>query len=377
MAARDISVDQQIEISLVDKFLGDEAIIKLCEEKWSTAKTIKRAIFRGNCLTERSTPALSDFISSNKELSYLSLEWNQIGTPGVISLATTFERSCSLQHIDLKNNSIGDEGAMSLSSVIEKNYNIKTLDLRWNKIGDRGVESLRGVIEKRRSDLCVLLGGNPISTTVSIMLEEWASPLKAQDEQENVNPNSLKKTDQLLFRENDEIREEVKIVETQNSDLIRQLDASALRITDLELSLMREQYKSTKLGEDVHHSLRRLSDQSDEFRKLTDAWERERQEMSSSNRDAVLDMDSRLREVMQERDSYKDKLRRAEEEKSYANEQMLRVGKQADLTREDQQLEISSLTARISEYSISVMLHNCISFIFTVFYNDGFYRMRD
>ena len=356
------------EICYIDKFLGDDPISKLCSETWSKKETIKRIILRGNCISPRGIQALAPVLSANKDLVYLSLEWNQIGSSGALGLSGAIEDNKRLQYIDLKNNSIGDDGAIALALCMERNSGIKTLDLRWNQIGDRGMESFKRLLEKRgnfNDGVCLLFQGNPISLSLATELEQWSltpeerkeMPVRQQhQQQENVKPieNMPVVHDVLLTREDfKEMRDERKQIEAEKDDLIRQLDASAIQITDLEQSLMREKHKSSRLGEEITLHTKRLSDQANEFRRMTEQWEEERLSLEKENRDKVADLDQQLKAALHEKDSYRENQRKAEEEKGHTLIQFEQLEKQAEVAQEEMQEEISKLTAQVSEISIN------------------------
>jgi Ran GTPase-activating protein (RanGAP) involved in mRNA processing and transport len=78
--------------------------------------------------------SLAATLKESSQLTFLSLEWNQIGSDGAMYLAEALSFNTSLLHVDLRNNNIGDEGALELSRALEANDTLKTLDLRWNQV---------------------------------------------------------------------------------------------------------------------------------------------------------------------------------------------------------------------------------------------------
>ena len=81
--------------------------------------------------------SLAVTLKESSQLTFLSLEWNQIGSDGVMFLAEALTFNTSLLHVDLRNNNIGDEGALELSKALVSNDTLKTLDLRWNQVSSK------------------------------------------------------------------------------------------------------------------------------------------------------------------------------------------------------------------------------------------------
>ena len=81
--------------------------------------------------------SLAVTLKESSQLTFLSLEWNQIGSDGAMFLAEALTFNTSLLHVDLRNNNIGDEGALELSKALDSNDTLKTLDLRWNQVSLR------------------------------------------------------------------------------------------------------------------------------------------------------------------------------------------------------------------------------------------------
>ena len=354
------------EVSYVDRFLGDAGISKLCAETWSKTCNIKRIILRGNCISEVGAQALIPIIQENKEVSYISLEWNQLGSGGVIALSGVLETAKNMITLDLKNNNIGDEGAIALAVCLERNESIKTLDLRWNQIGDRGMESFSRILQRRKKNILFLCQGNPISLSMSNQLEKWTSDdidVKSSTEtlngtDENVKPTNHINMDpvvnQVVFSPQDfkDMREETKAVEAEKDDLLRQLDASAIRITDLEQAFIREQHKSTRLGEEITLHQRRLAEQSNEYGKLTEKWEVERDTIAKENNEKIIGLNEDVKKANQDKEAYKERMRKAEEDKKYIDMQLEQISRQGEITQQDMQGQITRLTGEKQKTTI-------------------------
>ena len=81
--------------------------------------------------------ALAITLKEVNNFTFVSLEWNQIGSIGVNYLAEALTFNTNLLHLDLRNNNIGDDGAISLVSALSSNDTLKTLDLRWNQVSQK------------------------------------------------------------------------------------------------------------------------------------------------------------------------------------------------------------------------------------------------
>lgn len=127
-----IKISAGEEISFLDKFLGDDSILDLCEKLEITPK--KRLVLRGNQLSSNGAQAISQLISSQNALDFLSLEWNHVGSSGAIYLAEALKSNSSLTHLDLRNNRVENDAALALAESLELNDYLRKLDLRWNNV---------------------------------------------------------------------------------------------------------------------------------------------------------------------------------------------------------------------------------------------------
>ena len=192
------------EVSVVDKFLGNEALRILCrrlQEREGEGEGTgggagagaeagagagpssshshrgekkKKLTLRGNNIGAEGAAHLAGMLRECHSIEALSLEWNQIGSHGAASLAEALECNRGLVHLDLRNNSIDNDGAAALASSISANKTLKTLDLRWNQIDDQGALSFKSVLTERVPRLRIMLGGNTVSESMSRHMEEWS-----------------------------------------------------------------------------------------------------------------------------------------------------------------------------------------------------------
>jgi hypothetical protein len=136
------------DASFADSFLGDEWASKLvCKLIGYPHK--QTLDLRGNNIRAEGAKALADCLRTNRSLTSVCLEWNNIGllNYGVNALAESLQANISLTKIDLRNNRISAEGGYALARAVKVNRTLTSIDLRWNDIGIQAgaafIESLR------------------------------------------------------------------------------------------------------------------------------------------------------------------------------------------------------------------------------------------
>jgi hypothetical protein len=248
-------------------------------------------VLRGNCIGVQGAQALADLLRSGAApIQSLSLEWNQIGSPGTIFIASAIANNNTLTYLDLRNNGVGDEGACELATALINNDSVRVVDLRWNQINDRGALAFEPILRNKvKKQVSVLLGGNLITTTVMTRIEEWmknAGEAKRPPKEDRA-PAPTSDYSGLAVEINKEVqllRIQVAELSQKNADLERQLDTSAVRVTELEHLLMREQFKSTQLDESLRHAKMRIVELQNEKKSLAEGWDREREALGDDFR---------------------------------------------------------------------------------------------
>lgn len=223
------------------------------------------------------------------ELNSISIEWNQLGSPGAIFIAEALGGNTSLAHLDLRNNGIGDDGACALATTLAENRTLVVLDLRWNQINDRGALAFEALLKSRdRHKLTVLLGGNLISSSVLARIDEWNRrdelPPPPKEVYVPAPTPDYSAINAEVNKEIQQLRAECAALAERGDDFERQLNASALRVTELEHNLMREQFKTTQLEEALRNARRRIAEMTTEKSGLIDGWDREREALSEDFR---------------------------------------------------------------------------------------------
>lgn len=282
------------EILCVDKFIGDEKCRQLCERILNPQATsysqVKRIVLRGNCISIQGAQAIANVLKAGVELNSVSIEWNQLGSPGAIFIAESLSMNQTLAHLDLRNNGIGDDGACSLASAVMDNKTLVVLDLRWNQINDRGALAFEPLLKKNseRKKLTVLLGGNLISPSVLARIDEWnrreESPPPPKQIFAPAPAPDYSAINAEVNKEIQQLRVECASLRERSDDFERQLQASALRVTELEHQLMREQFKGNQLEEALKNARIRIAELTTEKKALVEGWDREREGLSDEFR---------------------------------------------------------------------------------------------
>lgn len=263
--------DASPEVSVHDRMLGDDVVILLCE-KLKSIENKSRLVLRGNCISGVGAEAIADLIATTTYLKTISLEWNQIDTRGIKSISNALLSNKHLIHLDLRNNAITDEGAMALSESLKENKTLKTLDLRWNQISDKGGLSFeKCFLDRYPSPLSLQINGNPISQSAMVTLEDWmhggrqsssqsilssssssssSFGLKISKENddneniENIDTQTSNVRSSLLQKELSLLRHQLLTQQSTSEDLRRQLDSSAMKVTEVEQQLRKEEFRT-------------------------------------------------------------------------------------------------------------------------------------
>jgi hypothetical protein len=301
------------EILCVDRFIGDDNFNQLCDkisQQNSTHSHATSLILRGNCLGPRGAQSLSRLLSINNSLHLISLEWNQVGTEGAIYLANSLPKNQSLQHLDLRNNGITDDGASAVANSLLQNTSLMKLDLRWNQIGDDGAKAFEQVFRQRKTQFTLFITGNLLSPTMMDLIDQWNAGLLRQKEVPRapppLPPPSVDRSLELdarireLKKENEQLSFQLKESLNQCADLNRQVHVSALRVTELEQSQLRQLHWISQLEENLRQAKLRLGNQTSEYEMAKSMWEREREEMQERYAKEMTDMNNALKSSAEE-----------------------------------------------------------------------------
>lgn len=163
------------------------------------------------------------------------------------------------------------------------------LDLRWNQIGDNGARAFEQVFRQRSSPFTLLLTGNLLSPSMMDLIDQWnAGTLRAKEPvlaPPSPLPPPIDPRIELdariceLKKEIEQLRFQLKESLGQSADLNRQVHHSALRVTELEQSQLRQLHWISQLEENLRQAKLRLGNQQSEYEMAMGLWQREREEM--------------------------------------------------------------------------------------------------
>jgi chromosome segregation ATPase len=309
------------ELALVDKFLGDQVTSDLALLLRHDVR-VRRITLKGNCIGQQGAMSLASMLENNTTIQSLSLEWNQIGSAGASAIAAALGKNRSLTSLDLRNNGITDEGAISLATALRLNETLTNLDLRWNVIGDKGVLPFDEILSKQDGTPIpsIQLSGNVVSASAMGRLDgiiqnvQDLQQLKSYDPVANADAHVAKARIPILQKDVSDLQQHLEVAKAQREELQRQLNSSALTVTELEQQVLREQYKTKQADVDLEVAKTRIAELADETRVLTRSWDSERAEMMSRAQRDVREKEVEIRSLLAERDGLIERAKKAEEE---------------------------------------------------------------
>jgi len=356
LSAESIVRSASDELVLIDKFVGDELTADLAFLLKKNGN-IKRLTLRGNCIGPQGAQALASMLEENTCLESVSLEWNQMGNAGALAMANALTKNHTLRSIDFRNNNIADEGAIALATSMRLNTVVTSIDLRWNVIGDKGGLPFEDIIARVNTPVTVLLSGNVISAQAMARLEGISERRVELEEMQNydiigeADAHVARRKGVLLEQDVTDLHQHLDLAKLQREELQRQLNASAVQITDLEQQVLREQFKNRQLDEDLGQTRRRMADMIDENRVSTAGWETERRDFTEEMKQIVREKEIEIRSLITERDALTERTKKAEEEVYRKNFQMEQNGKRFEQQKADLLKEIRASLDKTTELS--------------------------
>ena len=121
------------ELNLSYNNLDMNRIFKFLNEK-KTTSCLKKFNISNNELNNAITDVAA-FLSSITQLNELDLNWNNLQTPGAITICKAIINLSSLTKLNISNNYITSEGADDIAVVLVQNTSIQELDLSFNMLG--------------------------------------------------------------------------------------------------------------------------------------------------------------------------------------------------------------------------------------------------
>jgi len=386
--AYDHKFDLPTEIAVLDKFLDNNEIDNLMDRLRKSPKT--KLVLRGNCLSAEGAHIIAEYLKSEEsELVELVLEWNQLGSTGCKVLADALQFNTSLKLLDLRNNNIKSEGALALAHALESNTSLRSLDLRWNQIDDKGSQAFKPYLLQRKPPLKLQMGGNHLTHAGSVVLQGWlageddeivAGPI---DDAENISPeeqNSTRAASRLssplstnnqlnvtsgggrgvleaqnlrLQKETAALRQQCKTVQEEASSLNKQLEISAVSVTELEHKVLQVQFRASQAEEQLHSAHARISVQAEERNRLVQQFDEERQKTAEAHRAVTSDYDINMSKLSIERNRAVQEQQTAQEHANQIKGQLESHSTQSIQEKAALQEEISAMRVTISELTLS------------------------
>merc|ERR1712232_422406 len=135
----------QLELDLKMCFIGEKGAKMLAAaiKKAGRMRQMNVLQLYGNYMTSPGIIALAESLEKYCSLQRLLLGWNGIGDEGVSRLATTVTKVSALVELNLAHNRIGNKGAKALAQALQKKPSLEKLDVQNNSIGIQGLEKLQ------------------------------------------------------------------------------------------------------------------------------------------------------------------------------------------------------------------------------------------
>ncbi|XP_072133413.1 uncharacterized protein [Mobula birostris] len=183
-----LSTNQSLtELSLNDNKLGDSGVKLVSEALKISECKIQKLSLRNVGLTDSGVEDLLSALRTNPSLTELNLSGNKLGDSGVKLVSEALRNSeCKIQKLCLYDVGLTDSGAKDLASTLSTNRSLTELNLNDNELGDSGVklvsEALRnskceiqklwlrdvGLTDSGAEDLASALRTNPSLTELNL-----------------------------------------------------------------------------------------------------------------------------------------------------------------------------------------------------------------
>lgn len=348
------------DMAVLDQFLGEEGVQDLCTKL--RKRPFKRLVLRGNCLGESGAQAIAEFLAAAEELEELSLEWNQVGSAGAKHIARGLEKNVSLTKLDLRNNNIRNDGAIALSEAVKINKALVELDLRWNKIEDGGALAFKSAMLERIPQLDVHFSGNHLSGSTSTQIDNWLSgdfDLVAGESKSSNEINfarsaeSQNARDNMMKAEAIQLRKDMTKLQEEVSSLNKQLESSAIKVTETEQQVLKESFRADTVEEQLRSANLRITQFQEEISSLNKEWDKDRQEAAAQTRAAIEEKDKELSKLSAERDGAMSGSRRDASKAERLELSLDEQKKAIESERKGVQSEMISLQSKLTEVSLA------------------------
>lgn len=141
--------------------IGDPGLCSLAAALPSV-RSIKALGFDSNFIGDQGAESLALALPRCSGLQQLILRRNEIGDSGAGELARAIPRCSNLQLLDLSENEVSDVGAERFAAAFPKCSQLQRFDLARNRVGDRGALSLAAVLPRCGQLQAFGLGGHEV-----------------------------------------------------------------------------------------------------------------------------------------------------------------------------------------------------------------------
>ncbi|XP_067836934.1 NACHT, LRR and PYD domains-containing protein 3-like [Heptranchias perlo] len=157
-----LSANQSLTVlNLGNNKLGDSGVKLLSAALRKPDCKIQELGLDENFLTDSCSEDLSSALSTNRSLTVLNLNNNELGDSGVKLLFGALRNpDCKIQELDLECVGLTDSCTDDLVTALSTNRSLTVLNLRSNSFTDRSVPALRSLLQTCRSLERICLGGN-------------------------------------------------------------------------------------------------------------------------------------------------------------------------------------------------------------------------
>lgn len=204
----------------------------------------------GYKLDDEGARKIARFLSCDKALKKLNLQWNDIWPAGAQAIALALANNSSLESLDMSHNGIGSEGANYIADALRTNTTLKVLMLCDNNIDDFGATHILRALRENTGLHTLEIEGNPIhDSSLKQNIQEILSRNRTKDRtpsqqkvqypdqdsstkfanslaQEKAHSNNLKKANEILTTELNNLKFRAEVQGNVNQNLTMQLNAS-------------------------------------------------------------------------------------------------------------------------------------------------------
>ena len=169
----------------------------------------------------------------------------------------------------------------------------------------------------------------------------------------HINISKNQEANSLLHAEAQNLRKQCATVQDELGNLNRQLETSALNVTELEQKVLQEEFNSNTLKDALKSANMRIRLLNEEEKKSLDNFQKERQKIASNFNKSLNDKETVINEITADRDRTKSQLRSEHDAHHGLKVQMDELSKKHDSEEDTFQSELSRLHTQVTELAMS------------------------